>query len=68
LSDAWRLQQHLSQLLKVALTDSLDPAREPRPLRALLAKAGDTRDFAALRKRLERAREGARGASRAVLG
>ena len=37
---AWRLQQDLIQLLKVALAEDADPDAEPKALRALLAKAG----------------------------
>ena len=43
LADAWRLQQNLSQLLKVALADNTDPTREPKAFRAALARAGGSR-------------------------
>jgi glutamate-ammonia-ligase adenylyltransferase len=62
LQDAWRLQQDLTQLLKVALDDRADPDSEPKAFRALLARAGEVRDFRALKAKLERARTAARGA------
>ncbi len=62
LRSAWRLQQDLAQLLKVALDDGADPAREPDALRALLAQAGEAPSFADLQARLRRARKAARAA------
>jgi glutamate-ammonia-ligase adenylyltransferase len=62
LSDAWRLQQDLTQLLKVALSEDADPAQEPKAFQALLARAGGARTFKALEKRLAEARTGARSA------
>jgi glutamate-ammonia-ligase adenylyltransferase len=59
LEGAWRLQQNLSQLLKVALDDRADPAAEPPAFRRLLARAGGVRDFRALEKRLKSERIGA---------
>jgi glutamate-ammonia-ligase adenylyltransferase len=59
LHGAWRLQQDLSQLLKIALEGDADPSGEPAALRALLAKAGGARDLAALRRRLTSARRAA---------
>ena len=59
LHDAWRLQQNLSQLLKVALADDADPGGEPAAFKALLAKAGDCADFEALRAHLRSLRTGA---------
>jgi glutamate-ammonia-ligase adenylyltransferase len=67
LEDAWRLQQDLTQLLKVALEDGADPAQEPKAFRALLARAGGSRDFQALRKRLTAAQGGAREAYDAIV-
>jgi glutamate-ammonia-ligase adenylyltransferase len=67
LTGAWRLQQALAQLLKIALDDDGDPETEPRALRALLAKAGDARDFRALKTKLAAARRAALTASREVL-
>ena len=49
LTAAWRLQQDLSQLLKIALSDDAAPDTEPKGLRVLLAKAGGARDYRALR-------------------
>ena len=58
LEDAWRLQQNLSQLLKVALQEDADPAREPKAFRAALARAGGVRGFASLSARLQGRPEG----------
>jgi len=57
LAGAWRLQQHLSQLLRVAIAKDTDPELEPRALRALMAKAAGVRDHRALRAELTRRRE-----------
>jgi glutamate-ammonia-ligase adenylyltransferase len=62
LQDAWRLQQDLTQLLKVALEDGADPAAEPPAFRALLARAGHARDFRQLKARLKAAQTAARAA------
>ncbi|MDO8295112.1 MAG: bifunctional [glutamine synthetase] adenylyltransferase/[glutamine synthetase]-adenylyl-L-tyrosine phosphorylase [Caulobacter sp.] len=62
LAEAWRLQQDLSQLLKLALDDRADPDGEPKGLQALLARAGDARNLGDLRKRLTAARDNSRGA------
>ena len=62
LAAAWRLQQDLSQLLKLALEDRADPDTEPKGLQALLARAGGARDLKDLRKRLTQARDNARAA------
>ena len=67
LETAWRLQQDLTQLLKVALDDSHDPAEEPKAFRALLARAGHAPSFSSLRKRLDEAQAAARGAYTALL-
>jgi len=67
LRDAWRLQQDLSQLLRVALDRSADPASEPAAYRALLARAGEAADFAALRAKVRDQRALARAAYEAVL-
>jgi glutamate-ammonia-ligase adenylyltransferase len=66
LEDAWRLQHDLTQLLKVALADGADPADEPKAFQALLAQAGDSKDFKALRAKLAAARSGAKAAYAAV--
>ncbi len=62
LAQAWRLQQDLTQLLKVALADDTDPAAEPPAFRALLARAGGARDFRQLRSRLDAAAKAAHAA------
>jgi glutamate-ammonia-ligase adenylyltransferase len=62
LETAWRLQQNLSQLLKVALAEDADPAREPKAFRAALARAGGVRGFASLSTRLKAARKAAQAA------
>jgi glutamate-ammonia-ligase adenylyltransferase len=62
LEPAWRLQQDLTQLLKVALEDGADPGDEPRAFRALLARAGGVRDFRALKTRLAKAQAAAHAA------
>ena len=64
---AWKLQQDLQQVLKVALGDDADPRHEPSRFRAILAKAGAARTFSALQTQLDRARAAAHRASRAVL-
>jgi glutamate-ammonia-ligase adenylyltransferase len=67
LEHAWRLQQDLTQLLKVALEDGADPEAEPPAFRALLARAGGVRDFRRLRVALKTARDAARKAYDAVV-
>jgi glutamate-ammonia-ligase adenylyltransferase len=62
LSDAWRLQQDLTQLLKVALADDSDPAHEPKAFQALLTRAGGVKTFRALEKQLAHAQAAARAA------
>ena len=58
---AWTMQQSLSQLLKIALEDDADVDAEPAAFRALLAKAGGARGFAALKAKLAAARTTAHG-------
>jgi [glutamine synthetase] adenylyltransferase / [glutamine synthetase]-adenylyl-L-tyrosine phosphorylase len=67
LQRAWKLQQNLTQLLKVALADNPDPAAEPKAFRALLARAGGARDFATLKTRLASAQAAARAAFQALV-
>jgi [glutamine synthetase] adenylyltransferase / [glutamine synthetase]-adenylyl-L-tyrosine phosphorylase len=67
LEGAWRVQQNLSQLLKVALDDRADPASEPPAFRRLLARAGGARDFRALEARLKRERAAARAAFETII-
>jgi glutamate-ammonia-ligase adenylyltransferase len=59
---AWKLQQDLTQLLKVALDDGADPDVEPKAFKTLLARAGHARDYRALRGKLRAARDTARKA------
>ena len=67
LIEAFTVQQNLSQLLKLALPDNADPEAEPKGFRQLLAKAGGSRDFAGLRRKLERIRGGARAGFVSIL-
>jgi glutamate-ammonia-ligase adenylyltransferase len=67
LETAWRLQQELSQLIKVALGDAVDIDQEPQPFRQMLARAAGARDFRALQARLTSARASARKASEAIM-
>ena len=67
LQEAWRLQQDLTQLLKVALDDPADPTHEPPAFRKLLARAGGAQDFRALTRRLASVRSAAREAYQAVV-
>jgi glutamate-ammonia-ligase adenylyltransferase len=67
LEGAWRLQQNLTQLLKVALDDDPDPSAEPPAFRALLARAGGARDFRQLRSRLAAAQVAARKTYEAIV-
>jgi glutamate-ammonia-ligase adenylyltransferase len=62
LIEAWRLQQDLSQLMKLAVADAADPESEPKGFQAALARAGHARSFSALRTRLGRVRAAAQRA------
>lgn len=62
LEHAWRLQQNLTQLIKVALEDGVDPSLEPTAFRRLMARAGGESDFRKVLPRLEAARKSARTA------
>jgi len=64
---AWKLQQDLTQLLKVALGDDRDPSSEPRAFQTLLARAGGAKSFSALRTRLDAAQAAARSAYEALV-
>jgi len=66
LIDAWRVQQNLSQVLKLALGDAGDPTVEPEPLQALLARAGGAKDFPELEVTLARLKKDAHTAFMAV--
>jgi glutamate-ammonia-ligase adenylyltransferase len=67
LIEAWRLQQDLSQLMKLAVSDAADPDSEPKGFQAALARAGRARGFKALRAKLVRARTAAARAYDAVV-
>jgi len=67
LETAWRLEQDLSQLIKVALEDGGDPEAEPKAFKALLAKAGGVAQFKSLKPKLAKAKAEARAAYEAVV-
>jgi glutamate-ammonia-ligase adenylyltransferase len=67
LQSAWRLQQDMTQLFKVALADHPDPTQEPKAFQALLARAASVRDFRRLRPALDAARKAARGAYETIV-
>jgi glutamate-ammonia-ligase adenylyltransferase len=64
---AWRLQQDLTQLLKVALADGADPGEEPKAFQSLLARAGEAKTLAGLRTKLEKAQVAARKAYEVIV-
>jgi glutamate-ammonia-ligase adenylyltransferase len=66
LQNAWMLQQNLTQLLKMALEDDVDPEAEPAAFKTLLARAGGETDFKGLKKRLAEAQKAARKAYQAI--
>jgi glutamate-ammonia-ligase adenylyltransferase len=66
LEAAWRMQQDLTQLLKVALDEGADPEGEPKALKGLLARAGGARDWKSLKSRLAAVQKAARQAFEAV--
>jgi glutamate-ammonia-ligase adenylyltransferase len=59
LATAWRLQQDLSQVIRLALADDAEPETQPKALRALLARAAGLRDYRSLPALLERRRAAA---------
>jgi glutamate-ammonia-ligase adenylyltransferase len=67
LQKAWRLQQDLTQLMKLALEEGHDPDSEPRAFRAHLARAGHARTFPELRNRLAEAQQRAHEAYLAIV-
>lgn len=67
LEKAWRLQQNLTQFLKMALADGADPATEPAAFRVLLARAGGQRNFRQLQSSLTAAQAQARKAYEAII-
>lgn len=54
LRSAWLLYSDLQQILRVCMADLFEPARASDRLKALLARVGQTEDFAALETRLQR--------------
>ena len=62
LLDAARVQQSLTQTVRIALDETLRPDEATPALKALLARAGDAPDFAALEKRLAVLQAGVRAA------
>jgi len=67
LETAWRLEQDLSQLIKVALEEGGDPESEPKAFRALLARAGHVREFRSLKTKLTKAKAEARAAFETIV-
>ncbi len=67
LETAWRLEQDLSQLIKVALEDGGDPEAEPKAFKALLARAGHVSQFKSLKPKLAKAKAEARAAYSAIV-
>lgn len=67
LETAWRLEQDLSQLIKVALEDGGDPEVEPKAFRTLLARAGQVREFRSLKTKLTKAKAEARAAFETIV-
>jgi glutamate-ammonia-ligase adenylyltransferase len=67
LETAWRLEQDLSQLIKVALEEGGDPESEPKAFRTLLARAGHVREFRSLRAKLTKAKVEARAAFETIM-
>ena len=64
---AWRLQQDMTELLKLALADTADPGAEPAAFQQLLANAGGVKDFKMLKAELTAARAKARAEYEAVV-
>jgi [glutamine synthetase] adenylyltransferase / [glutamine synthetase]-adenylyl-L-tyrosine phosphorylase len=60
LIEAARLQQSLTQVLRIAIDDTLESESATEGLKALLARAGDAADFTILELELARAQDGAR--------
>jgi len=65
--EAWTLYSDLSQVLRIASDDGVDPALEPVGLQARLARAGGATNFAALRKHLSASGTEVRPAFRRLL-
>ena len=62
LEAAWSLQQSMSQLLRVALSESADPQAEPRAFKALLARSAHVANLSALKRKIAAQRQNARRA------
>lgn len=60
LAAAWRLQQDLSQLLKLALEDRDEPESQPTAFKTLLASTAGVEDLPSLRRLLDKLRTQAR--------
>ncbi len=67
LEHAWRLQQNLTQFLKMALVDGADLTTEPATFRMLLARAGAQPDFRRLQSSLKAAQTAARTAYETIV-
>jgi glutamate-ammonia-ligase adenylyltransferase len=67
LIEAWRLQQDLSQILKLAFDQDVDPRAEPSGFREQLARAGGVKRFSNLEKRLKTTRANAADAFRRLV-
>jgi glutamate-ammonia-ligase adenylyltransferase len=67
LESAWRLQQDLSQVLKLGLGEDGDPEHEPKGFRMVLARAGGVRTFPALKAKLRSTRKAAQTATRSLI-
>mgnify|MGYP001412570888 CR=1 FL=1 len=65
---AAKLEHALTQVLRIAIDGTLDPAGASPGLKALLARAGGEKDFAGLEKRLIALQAGAHEAFRRLLG
>ena len=57
---AARLQQALTQILRIAIDDTLDPVAATEGLKTLLVRAGGTRDFVTLESELAKAQSAVR--------
>jgi len=60
LIEAARLQQSFTQVLRIAIDDTLESQSATEGLKTLLARAGDAADFTILELELARAQDGAR--------
>ena len=67
LSAAWRVQQALSQVVRMSLGMDDDPRHEPEPFQRKLARAVHTRRLDTLEKKLKDIRKRARAAFEAIV-